>query len=84
MTAWWGSGEGTLTDSPCRADLAESWCGHRSRWALSLKETAWALGSRRGPLPHVPRTAGDKEAETSTLQCSLFYARGLGFLVFLR
>ena len=63
---------------------AEIWCSE-SRWLLSLREGD-GLGSRsrRALCPTCSQNNSGPEAETSTLQCSLFYVRSLGFLVFLR
>ena len=83
--AWQGSGRGTLTDSPCRVDLVQkSGVLSRAGCCHSEKEMAWAAGAEGALCPTCSQNNSGPEAETSTLQCSLFYVRGLGFLVFLR
>ena len=84
MTSLVGVRERTLTDSQCRADLVQKASVlSRPGCCHSKKETAWAAGAEGALCPTCSQSNGGPEAETSTLQCSLFYVRGLGFLVFL-
>lgn len=85
MTSLAGVREGTLTDSPCRVDLVQkSGVLSRAGCCHSEKEMAWAAGAEGALCPTCSQNNSGPEAETSTLQCSLFYVRSLGFLVFLR
>ena len=65
MTSLVGVREGTLTDSPCRADLVQK-AGVLSRAGRchSKKETAWAAGAE-GAL--CPTCSHDPQAQTSSV-----------------